>query len=363
MNYPMWDVPVIGGGWVIGAIAIFHILISHFAIGGGLYLPLAERKARREGREDWLRVLRGHSKFFLILTGVWGAVTGVAIWFAIGLVSPEGTSTLIHNFVFAWAIEWAFFFMELTSIAVYYYTWDKIPAKLHLKVGYFYAFTSFFSLVIINGILTFMLTPGADWLSVAGTGQESSAFWSALFNPTYLPSLGLRTLVCVSLAGVWALVTASRIDGDKEPRLKTEVIRYSVKWLIPAFFLMPIFFGWYLYLVPAPQRELLQLGVATVGAGTFTQVTRAVLVTVVTSATILAAALLPGLAKPPGIQVRPRAGGGAAGSGRHRLHGAGARDAPKALRGRRAHVLQRGTEGRRRTPEPRRLPDKLAVAP
>ena len=109
MNYPFWDVPFIGSGWVIGGIAIFHIMVSHFAIGGGLYLPLAERKARLEGREDWLEILKKHSKFFLILTGVFGAVTGVGIWFSIGLANPEGTSTLIHNFVFGWAIEYVFF--------------------------------------------------------------------------------------------------------------------------------------------------------------------------------------------------------------------------------------------------------------
>lgn len=39
--------------------------------------------------------------------------------------------------------------------------------------------------VIINGILTFMLTPGDAWLAVAGTGQEASRFWHAFFNPTY----------------------------------------------------------------------------------------------------------------------------------------------------------------------------------
>jgi hypothetical protein len=39
MNYPFWNVPHIGSGWVIGLIAIFHIMISHFAVGGGLYLP------------------------------------------------------------------------------------------------------------------------------------------------------------------------------------------------------------------------------------------------------------------------------------------------------------------------------------
>ena len=109
MNYPVWDVPIIGSGGVIAIIAIFHVMISHFAIGGGFYLPMAEAKAVRERRADWQLELRKHAKFFLVLTGVFGAVSGVGIWFSIGLANPEATSTLIHNFVFGWAIEWVFF--------------------------------------------------------------------------------------------------------------------------------------------------------------------------------------------------------------------------------------------------------------
>ncbi|MBX3728122.1 MAG: cytochrome ubiquinol oxidase subunit I [Candidatus Sumerlaeia bacterium] len=287
MNYPVWDVPTIGSGWVIGLIAIFHVMISHFAIGGGLYLPFAEARAIKKGRKDWLEFLPKHAKFFLILTAVYGAVSGVGIWFAIGLAAPEATSTLIHNFVFGWAIEWVFFLIELTTAAVYYYTWNRIPQRLHLKVGWLYAGTSFLTLFIINGILSFMLTPGAAWLAVAGSGEESSRFFQAFFNPTFWPSLFLRTLVCLSLAGVWALVTASRIDGYEKPALKSEVIRFSALWLLPAFFLMPLCFVWYLMMVPESQRVLLQLGISTIGAGTFTQVTRAVLVTVMSSATIV----------------------------------------------------------------------------
>ena len=286
MNYPFWDVPIIGSGWVIGGIAIVHILISHFAVGGGLYLPMAERKALKEGRTEWMPVLKRHSRFFLILTGVFGAATGVGIWFAIGLANPEGTSTLIHNFVFGWAIEWTFFFVELSTAAVYYYTWGRIPDRLHLAVGWVYAFFSFLTLAIINGILTFMLTPGQAWLEVAGTGHEATRFWQAFFNPTYWPSLGIRTLVCISLAGVWALVTASRIDGFEHPALKTSFVRWSAKWLIPAFILLPVFFVWFLHMVPFEQRGLIKLGIATIGQGVFTQVTRAALVTMMTSATI-----------------------------------------------------------------------------
>lgn len=288
MNYPVWDVPIIGSGWVIGGIAIFHILISHFAIGGGLYLPLAERKALKEKREDWMEVVHGHAKFFLILTMVFGTISGVAIWFSIGLANPEATSTLIHNFVFGWAIEWVFFLVEISAALIYYYTWNKVDPKTHLKIGYVYFVSAFMSLVVINGILSFMLTPGETWLSIAGTGAESSKFWYAFFNPTYWPSLFLRTLVCVSLAGIWALVTASRIDGFKKPELKKEVVRWSAKWLIPSFILFPICFFWYLAMVPETQKELLQLGISTIGQGTFTQVTRVSLITIMSSATILA---------------------------------------------------------------------------
>jgi mono/diheme cytochrome c family protein len=287
MNYPFWEVPFIGSGWVIGMIAIFHVMISQFAVGGGLWLPMAERKALAEGRQDWLEELKKHSRFFLILTGVFGTVSGVGIWFAIGLAQPEATSTLIHNFVFGWAIEWVFFLVELSTVAVYYYTWDRIPAKLHLQVGWLYAGASFCTLVIINGILTFMLTPGNTWLSVAGTGAEASKFWNAFFNPTYWPSLCMRTLVCISLAGIWALVTGSRIDGDKQPELKTSYLRWTARWLVPSFLLMPLTLLWYLHQVPESQRALLSLGISTIGSGTFSQVTRIVLVMIITSATII----------------------------------------------------------------------------
>jgi cytochrome bd-type quinol oxidase subunit 1 len=286
VNYPVWEVPYIGIPWVIGIIAIFHLMIAHFAVGGGLYLAIAERKALKEGREEWLPILQRHSKFFLILTGVFGTVSGVGIWFAIGLVQPEATSTLIHNFVFGWAIEWVFFIIELTAAAVYYYSWNRIPRELHLKVGWVYAAASLLTMVIINGILTFMLTPGTSWLGAAGTGQESAHFWQAFFNPTYFPSLALRILSAASLAGVWALVSYSKLDDDAFGEAKTTMVRWSSKWLAPAFLLMPFAFLWYIAMVPAQHRHLLELGMTTIGSGAFTQITRIGLITIITTATI-----------------------------------------------------------------------------
>jgi cytochrome bd-type quinol oxidase subunit 1 len=294
MNYPFWEIPNLGTAWVIGIIAIFHVMISQFAVGGGFFLPLAERKALamkdEKLRREWMAQLARHAKFFLHVTGIYGTVSGVGIWFAIGLTHPEATSTLIHNFVFGWAIEWVFFLVELTTIAVYYYTWDKIDEKLHLTVGWVYAGASVCTLIIINGILSFMLTPGATWLGVAGTGQEASKFWNAFFNPTYWPSLCLRMCVCASLAAIWALITASCIKGEEQPRLKTSFVQWSVKWLIPSFVLTPFLMLWYLAMVPQAQRALLTLGMDNVSPGVFSTVTRIALITIITSATIIGVA-------------------------------------------------------------------------
>src|ERR1700758_5871005 len=118
MNYPLWQIGM-PGGLLIAFVAVVHVFVSHFAVGGGAYLVLLERKATRANDAGLLDYVRKHSKFFALLTLVFGAVTGVGIWFTIGLVSPEATATLIHGFVWAWAIEWVFFFIEIAAAIIY----------------------------------------------------------------------------------------------------------------------------------------------------------------------------------------------------------------------------------------------------
>jgi cytochrome d ubiquinol oxidase subunit I len=96
--------------------------------------------------------------------------------------------------------------------------------------------------------------------------------------------------VCISLAGIWALITGSRIDSEKQPEFKASYLRWTTGWLLPSFLLMPLAMVWYLVMVPTSQRALLTLGISTIGSGTFSQVTRIALIMIVTSATIIAVA-------------------------------------------------------------------------
>ena len=234
MTYPFWDVTK-GYGILMATIAIIHVFISHFAIGGGLYLVVTEQMARRHNDEPLLAFLQKLTKFFVLVTIVAGVLTGVGIWFIIGLLNPLATEALIHNYVWGWATEWTFFIGEIAAALIYYYGWNKMAAQAHIIIGWIYFLFAWLSLVIINGILTFMLTPG-KWLT---TGN----FWDGFFNPTYWPGVIMRTGVCIMLAGLYALLVAARqATGD----FKARIVRYSVTWGLFGLALTTVTQRWYL---------------------------------------------------------------------------------------------------------------------
>ena len=238
MIYPFWDVPV-GYGILMAAIAIVHVFISHFAIGGGLYLVVTEHAARRRNDPAMLAFLEKLSRFFILVTLVAGALTGVAIWFIIGLLNPLATEALIHNYVWGWATEWTFFVGEIAAALIYYYGWQKMAARAHLIVGWIYFIFAWLSLVVINGILTFMLTPG-KWLA---TGN----FWDGFFNPTYWPALIMRTGICIMLAGLYSLLVAARQEASE---FKARLVRYSATWGLFGLAVTTVVQCWYLRTIP-----------------------------------------------------------------------------------------------------------------
>lgn len=247
MNYPVWYLPDIGGGSLIALISIVHVFLSHFAVGGGLYLVLAERKGLRENNPAILNFTKKHAKFFLLVTMVLGGITGVGIWFIISLVNPAATSVLIHTFVFGWATEWVFFLVEIVAIFVYYYCFDSMAPKTHQKVGWIYFVAAWLSLFVINGIVGFMLTPG-KWLT-------DGTFWSGFFNPSFWPALFFRTFVSLMLAGVYAFITTAFLrDSD----LKTVMTRYSARWVLISLLAAVPAGYWYLSILPSQVRSLVE---------------------------------------------------------------------------------------------------------
>lgn len=238
MNYPFWDIDI-GYGIIMAAIAVIHVFVSHFAIGGGLYLVVAETIARKKNDQLKLKFLEKLSKFFVLVSVVFGALTGVGIWFIIGLLNPAATEVLIHNYVWGWAAEWTFFVIEICAALLYFYGWKTLSAKNHIIIGWIYFISAWMSLFIINGIITYMLSPG-DWIT---TGN----FWDGFFNPTFWSSLWLRTGICIMLAGVYALVVASRLKADD---FKKRIVRFNSYWAIGGLVIMIATLSWYVASIP-----------------------------------------------------------------------------------------------------------------
>ena len=239
MPYPFWDIGL-GYGVLMAVVAVVHVFLSHFAIGGGLYLVCAEHTARKAGDAARLAFVRDVSRFFILATVVLGALTGVAIWFVIGLLNPSATLVLIRNFVWGWAIEWTFFMVEILAAILYWYGWDRLAPRAHLAIGWIYFVFAWLSLVVINGIITFMLTPGA-WL-------QTGSFWDGFLNPTYWPSLALRTGICVLLAGLFTLLVAS---WSRNAALRPRMIRYNAIWGLVGLAIAVPSLLWYRAAVPA----------------------------------------------------------------------------------------------------------------
>jgi len=244
MDYPIWDLSM-GGGVLIALVAVTHVWVSHFAVGGGLAIAIVETLGVRR-QDPALRNLARRSSLILILVStVFGAISGVGIWVTIGLVQPAATSSLIHNFVWGWGAEWGFFILEVATALLYYATWDKVRPRTHLLLIWLYFFAAYMSLVIIQGIISFMLTPG-NWV-------ETRSFWDAIFNPTYFPGLVMRTGICVLLAGAYMMFAALR---EPDVAARAGLVRLMAGFQIGGGFVAYGGYRWWEWALPESVRAV-----------------------------------------------------------------------------------------------------------
>ena len=255
MNYPVWFLPETGGGFLIALISILHVFVSHFAVGGGLYLIYAEKKGLKENSQPILDFTKMHARFFLLVTMVFGSISGVGIWFIIALVNPAATSFLIHNFVFGWAAEWVFFTVEIAAAFVYFYMFGRMDSKTHLQVGWLYFIAAWMSLFLINGIIGVMLTPGS-W-------AENLDFWAGFFNPSFFPSLVFRTFIALMIAACYGYLSAS-FTADRDVRIA--MTRFSARWALVTLFIAIVSGFWYLSVLPGQSHSLVMGKSPTIAA-------------------------------------------------------------------------------------------------
>jgi len=237
VNYPVWEIGP-GTGLAVALVATVHSFVAHFAVGGGLFLTVTELRARRAGDRPMLGWLEAHSRFFTLLSLVLGSLSGVLLWVVVGVVQPVATSALSRLFLWTWAVTWVLFAVSAAAALFYESTWDRVGPRTHLAFGALYTAASLGALALVNGILSFMLSPGR-WLRGGGL---SGAFW----NAGYWPALATRLSLAVAFAGIFAFSTAWRAPAA----LRTRIARLSARWALPGLAASLAFGFWWLETTP-----------------------------------------------------------------------------------------------------------------
>jgi hypothetical protein len=249
-HYPVNDFGPVMKGLVIGGVGIVHVFLAQFAIGGGMLLCYFQWLAQ-SGREPHARrFLDGCFKALVLISFVLGALTGVAIWFTTIQVGARTIGLMIDQFHWLWATEWVCFAVEVVSGYAFYKVGKQLSDRARIRLLALYAAAAWLSLLFINGILSWQLTPDRGVPMLGHPGDV----WAGFFNRSFWPSLAYRTCVAMALAALAACVVINTIDIDRTRR--AALIRRASRFASPIA-IMPVLALWYLAVIPDDSRSWL----------------------------------------------------------------------------------------------------------
>lgn len=243
--YPVNDYGPLMPGLVMAAVAIVHVFLAQFAVGGGILLCYFQWLGMTGRNKHAALFVAGYFRILVLISFVLGAMTGVGIWFTSIQVSAPTIGEMVLQFHWLWAIEWSFFCLEIVAGYCFYRYHDELSDKSRLTLLTLYAFAAWMSLFWINGILSWQLTPG-KWV-------ESNAILDGFLNPSFLPSLLFRTVVCMTLAALAGCVVINVMSSLNRDE-KRALINRAAHLMLPML-LMPILGAWYLFSIPADSRS------------------------------------------------------------------------------------------------------------
>jgi hypothetical protein len=196
------DFPALGAKWFIGLTALSHVAVASLSIGFAFMVTAAQIVGylRRDRAYDLIarRIQLLHVCIYNI-----GTILAIGLIFGLSGLFPQFWSQLFVHQFWTLIVEEFIFFLLATTLTLHYFFWDKLwgHKKLHIFLGAL--LTPFFLLqfYLINGIGSFMLTPGFGeaqaGLARGIVGWDRQAF----YNPSFLMLTLHRAFVNFSYGG------------------------------------------------------------------------------------------------------------------------------------------------------------------
>jgi cytochrome d ubiquinol oxidase subunit I len=209
---------------LLGITAIAHIFLINIVLGLAVMIPLFEGIGISRKDPDMNRVSRRLFRYMVfsdLVAGVW------ATWMVVtlGALWPTFAFTVTRVLFIPLLIGLTGVAVSISTIAVYWYTWDRVSRRLHLIIGVVMAIGALMVPVGFNMIFSFVNLPAG--LNAADNGDLYAVFANPIywvFTPHRI--FGAFTLTGLSVAGIYGYKYARGSDTDSESLFKG--IKYSL---------------------------------------------------------------------------------------------------------------------------------------
>ncbi|MEM2017473.1 MAG: cytochrome ubiquinol oxidase subunit I [Nitrososphaerota archaeon] len=197
---------------VLGVILLIHLTFVNINIGLGFYSVILRWRSisNTEAAKPSRKVFK-----FLVATEVVSGVYGTMITVVLAGFLPTLVNIATIILFIPLLISIIGIILRLTSIAAYWYTWDRVGARIHLAVGLVMAFSGLMIPAGFRYIFAFISSP----VGLTSLNPISGNIIEALMNPLYPPLLLHTFFGALSigfLAASAGLAWSSKIDKTVE---------------------------------------------------------------------------------------------------------------------------------------------------
>ncbi|MEW6230969.1 MAG: cytochrome ubiquinol oxidase subunit I [Chloroflexota bacterium] len=241
---PPIEVPILGRSGLVAIIALLHIpFFVNFVMGAPLLAVISEYIGLKRGDPKYDRFAR-HLSYLALVTVAIGALGGVGLVATNLGLFPRFFALGANIYFWPLVLELPAFLIEAIFIAAYRYTWESLREHRgwHMALGLLGAMGAWGSGFIINGLASFMLTPG-HWV-------QTKALLDAWFNPSMFPSFLHRALAAFSITGFYAMIYALFMGAQAKTAPERDYaawgLRYSGLWAVISTALQFVPGVWYL---------------------------------------------------------------------------------------------------------------------
>ena len=168
----------IGARSLLWLVAQIHLYFAAFVLGAPIFIVVCEWLGRRRGDQRYERLARETMKVVAIAYS-FTALSGAA--FAFVLMGPfhEVATYLLDQMAPVFAVYGGLFFVETALMYLYWYSWESLAERkgLHLSIGIALNVAGTATMVMMNAVGSFMLTPPEN--------PEQASLWSLINNDTF----------------------------------------------------------------------------------------------------------------------------------------------------------------------------------